>query len=138
MVFVVDETFSTISGEEIPNVYQVVVEKVTDNIEPLDNKVSKTIINVIETFFSNEENSLLYICDEKGNKAEQRFKVFDRWYRKSQIIDDVIKRDNILKIKVSESVEKIIFTSFLFHKRNKDYEKLIEIYNLIEDTLNEK
>lgn len=89
MVFVVDETFSAISGEEIPNVYQVVVEKVTDNIEPLDNKVSKTIIHIIESFFSNEENSLLYICDEKGNKAEQRFKVFDRWYRNSSINNDV-------------------------------------------------
>jgi len=138
MVFVVDETFSTISGEEIPNVYQVVVEKVTDEIEPFDIRVSKTITHLIESFFKNEQNSLLYICDEKGNKAEQRFKVFDRWYRNSQIIDSVIKRDNVLKIKVSETEEKIIYTSFLFHLRNKDYKKLIKIYDLIEDTLNEK
>ena len=138
MVFVVDETFSAISGEEIPNVYQVVVEKVTDNIEPLDNKVSKTIIHIIESFFSNEENSLLYICDEKGNKAEQRFKVFDRWYRNSSINNDVLKKDNVLNIRISETEEQIVYTSFLFHKRNKDYKKLIQIYDLIEDTLNAK
>jgi hypothetical protein len=42
IAFVVDETFSTISGEDIPNVFQLVIEKATNQREPYDPKVAKT------------------------------------------------------------------------------------------------
>lgn len=51
VAFIVDETFSTISGEEIPNIYQLVIEKANEETEPLDIKVSRTIENIVERFF---------------------------------------------------------------------------------------
>lgn len=48
VAFIVDETFSTISKKEIENVYQIIIEKATDEIEPFDRKVSKTIEQIIE------------------------------------------------------------------------------------------
>ena len=51
IAFIVDETFSAISGKEIPNVYQLIIEKASDDIEPFDSNVSKTIENIIERFF---------------------------------------------------------------------------------------
>ncbi len=36
IAFIIDETFSTISGEEISNVFQLIVEKSSDGIEPYD------------------------------------------------------------------------------------------------------
>lgn len=59
IAFVVDETFSMIAGEEIPNVYQIIVEKANQEVEPFDPKVSSTIENIIEQFFRKVENSLI-------------------------------------------------------------------------------
>ena len=57
VAFIVDETFSAISGKEIPNVFQLVVEKATDEVEPYGAKVSKTIEDIVERFFQRIENS---------------------------------------------------------------------------------
>lgn len=62
VAFIIDETFSTISGEEIQKIFQLVIEKATDEVESYDSKVSKTIENIIERFFYKVENSLIYIC----------------------------------------------------------------------------
>ncbi len=78
VAFVVDETFSTISGKEISNVFQIVVDKANDGIEPLDNKVSTPIENIIERFFIRVENSLIYICYDLDKKAKTRNDVFER------------------------------------------------------------
>jgi hypothetical protein len=51
VAFIVDETFSTISGEEIPNIFQLVIEKANEETEPLDIKVSRTIEDIVERFF---------------------------------------------------------------------------------------
>ena len=64
VAFIFDETFSTISGKEIPNIFQLVIEKATDEVEAYDSKVSKTMENIIERFFHKVENSLIYICSD--------------------------------------------------------------------------
>lgn len=133
IAFIVDETFSTISDLEIPNVYQIIIEKATEEIEPYDFKVSKTIENIIELFFRKSENSLIYICSDDENKAKLRHKIFDRWYKKSEYRDIVVKIDNIININNSDK----IYTSFIFHKENPNFKELIKIYYKIEEVLNE-
>lgn len=78
IAFIKDETFSTISGEDIPNIFQLIVEKATENIESFDPKVSLTIVNIIERFFQKIENSLIYVCSDENEKAQQRFEIFNR------------------------------------------------------------
>ena len=136
VAFVVDETFSTISGEEIPNIFQLIVEKASEEIEPYDAKVSKTIENIVERFFLKIENSLVYVCSDEKDKAEIRHKIFDRWYRKSEFRDVVIKIDNIINLKINEFEIHKLYTAYMFHKENSNYKKLIEIYNQIEKILN--
>ncbi len=136
IAFIKDETFSTISGEEIKNVFQLIVDKASDFIEPFDSKVSRTIENIIERFFQNVENSLIYICSDESEKAEKRYEVFNRWYENSKTKDKIIKIDNIISILISENVEQKLYTSFIFHRHNSNYEKLIEIYNQFEKVLN--
>ncbi len=136
--FIVDETFSIISKEEIPNIYQIVIEKIVSKTEPYDQKVSKTIENIIEQFFKKVENSIIYVCSDENEKAKQRHKVFDRWYQKSRYRDIVKKIDNTIKIKDNGIIITKIYTSFMFHKANPNFEKLIEIYNQIEKVLNDR
>jgi Family of unknown function (DUF6169) len=137
IAFIVDETFSTISGENIANVYPIIIEKANGNIEPFDPKVSKTVENIIEQFFLNIDNSLVYICSEANDKAKARHEIFDRWYKNSIYKHVIVKIDNILNIKISENEVQKLYTSFMFHSKNPNYNKLIEIYNQIEDMLND-
>ncbi len=138
VAFIVDETFSAISEEEIPNVFQIIVEKATDEIEPLDLNVSKTIESIIDKFFEKVENSLIYVCSDEDEKAILRHKIFDRWYKNSEYKLNVVKIDNVMNIRVSENEIHKLYTSFLFHKNNSNYKKLMEIYSKIESILNEK
>lgn len=138
IAFVVDHTFSTISGEDIPNIFQLVVEKVNDEIEPFDSTVSQTIEDIVERFFRKVENSLIYVCSDSRDKAEIRHKVFDRWYKKSKYNEFIVKKDNIITVDIGDLEPLKIYTSFMFHKLNSNYEKLVAIYNQIERALNEE
>jgi hypothetical protein len=136
VVFIVDETFSTISGEEIPNVFQLIVEKATEEAEPFDLKVSRTIENIVERFFQKTENSLVYICSEENKKAKTRHDVFERWYKKSGSKDTIIKIDKVIEIALGNGMVQKLYTAFMFHKENPNAEKLLSIYNRIEQVLN--
>ena len=136
VAFVVDETFSAISNEEIPNVFQLIIEKTSDGLKPYDVKVSRTIENIVERFFHNVLNSMIYVCSDDDNKANTRFKVFDRWHQKSEYKAFIVKI--IIQYRISETERQKIYTSFMFHQDNPSCRKLAEIYNLIEETLNEE
>jgi len=79
----------------------LVIEKASDDLEPFDAKVSKTIEDVIKRFFQNTENPLVYICSDEDNKAEMRHKIFDRWYKNSKYRKTIIKINHIIPVKVS-------------------------------------
>lgn len=137
VAFVVDETFSAISNEEIPNVFQLIIDKASDELEPYDAKVSRTIEDIVERFFHNVLNSMIYVCSDEDDKAKTRFKVFDRWYKNSEYKSFIVKIDNIIQFKISETETQKMYTSFMFHQNNPTHQKLVEIYNQIEKTLNE-
>lgn len=136
VAFVVDDTFSSISNKEVPNVFQLVIDKASNKIEPFDKRVSKTIEDIVKRFFQNAQNSMIYICTDGDSKAKTRFKVFDRWYKNSIYNSSVIKIDNIIQIKSSETETQKIYTSFMFHQNNPNHKSLIRIYKQIEEVLN--
>jgi len=138
VAFLVDESFTAISGEEIPNVFQLIVEKTTDEIEPFDASVSKTIEHIVEKFFHKTENSLIYICSEANDKAKLRHEIFNRWYQNSRYKTFIVKLDNVISITINTTETQKLYTSFLFHKQNSNFKRLIEIYTQIEETLNEE
>jgi hypothetical protein len=111
IAFVTDETLSAISGQEIPNVYQIIISKVVEIKERFDPLVSKTVENIVLKFFKNANNSLIYFCADDDGKERIRFKVFSRWYEKSEFKNKIIKKDNNVNIKFSDNSEKIIYTS---------------------------
>lgn len=133
IAFIIDETLDSVSEESIENVYQIVIEKVTDIIDSFDGSVSKTIEIIIAAFFETVRNCLIYICSDEGEKAKVRFNVFDRWYRNSTFVESVIKIDNIIDCESS-----LIYTSLLYHNSNENIEKVLTAYKNIEDYLNKE
>lgn len=138
VAFVVDETFSSVSNQEISNIFQLIIDKASDELEPYDAKVSRTIEDIVERFFHNALNSMIYVCSDEDDKAKTRFKVFDRWYKKSDYKEFIVKIDNIIQFNISETETQKLYTSFMFHQDNPTRQTLVEIYNQIEKTLNEE
>lgn len=136
IAFIVDETFSVVSGIEINNIYQMVIEKVSEKIEKFDSLVSLTIKNIIKAFFENSENAMIYICNNSDKKAVSRFNTFERWYWSSEMTNYISKVDNIIKCDLPNNQVQIIYTSLLFHKNNSNKETILEVYNTIEEILN--
>jgi len=136
IVFIVDETLDVASELHIENIYQIVIEKITDEVEPFDALVSKTIADIITAFFANVENALIYVCSENDEKAESRFNVFSRWYKNSSL-ESVTKVDNIINCE-SEGDIFIIYTSILYHNENSNVKNILEAYHKIEKILNDK
>jgi hypothetical protein len=137
IAFIEDDTFSSISGGTIQNIFQLVIDKATDEKEPLDNLVSATVTEIVYKFFSGKKNSLIFFCSDDDGKGLLRFKVFDRWYKNSKYNTIVIKKDNVISIQSDKSAIVTLHTSFLYHKENQDKELLMAIYESIEQVLNQ-
>ncbi len=56
---------------------------------------------------------------------------------KSQVQKTIsLKIDKIIEITINDFEIQRLYTAFMFHKKNPNYEKLIRIYNKIEELLN--
>lgn len=137
VVFIIDETLDSVSENTIENVYQVIIDKVSDSIEPLDSAVGRTIDDIIKSFFENVENSLIYICSEDQEKAEIRFNVFDRWYLNSTFNEFVTKIDNVINCEANGETY-LLYTSLLYRNDNPNIKYVLAAYNSIEEVLNSK
>jgi hypothetical protein len=137
VVFIIDETLDSLSEKPIENVYQIIIEKVSNEREPFDSVVAKTIDDIIKSFFKNAQNSLIYVCSEDEEKAKVRFTVFDRWYWNSTFNKFVTKIDNIINVEVNGRNYQL-YTSLLYHNENPNIENILATYSSIEEVLNAK
>jgi hypothetical protein len=106
-------------------------------LEPFDANVSKTIVKIIEVFFQNIQNALIYICDDKDEKALLRHTIFDRWYKNSNNKNQIIKVDNVIRFNITAIESKTLYTSLLLSPHNQNFHDLIDIYNRMGEILNE-
>ena len=59
---------------------------------PKDGRVSATILKILNSFFGNSQNVLLYVCESTDNKQLARKRTFDRWFD-SQKVNSLEKYD---------------------------------------------
>ena len=78
----------------------------------------------------------MYVCYDLDKKAKARYDVFERWYLKSISRNDIIKINKIIEVVVGDFEIQKLYTAFMFHKKNRNYKKLLSIYNSIEAVLN--
>lgn len=135
VAFLVDETLNSVStsGFVFDNIYQIIIEKITDTLEPLDTRVFSTIDLIISVFFKTIENALIYVCSTDNNKELKRLNVFNRWYQNSQHREYINKIDNALKFTETST---IVYTSILYHNNNPNVKYIVETFNQIEETIN--
>jgi len=98
----------------LSNIYSLILEKRTDVIEPLDREVQNTVDAILQHFFEDTSNSLLYICQTKDGKGLKRFNKFNKWYDDSLYNVNLEKKDELLY----ESNGTINYTSLIYHTEN--------------------
>ena len=70
---------------KIPNdshlpIYSFSFEKVADSHAHYDKRVKETIIQILEDFFNENDNAMLFVCDQTDGRQQSRNILFDRWY----------------------------------------------------------
>jgi hypothetical protein len=90
--------------------------------KPYDARVEATIIDILSTFFRNNKNSLIYICDNLDSRQRGRRRKFDSWFKKSQTT--VVE-----KYDIDFSVHDIqILASFMVHAQNPHKDLLVKLF----------
>jgi len=135
VAFVADESLSLVAEAVFDNIYQIVIEKASDSLEPLDNLVSKTVNAIIVRFFENVQHALLYVCSDSEHKAEIRYKAFDRWYRNSDYREYIVKVDNPVSY-VIDGHPYTLYTSLLYHRDHPSIRSILDVYSELEAILN--
>lgn len=135
VAFVEDNTLNSISssGFKFKNIYQIVIEKLTNELEPFDFQVFLTINLIISDFFKNTKNALIYTCSDDNGKEIKRYKAFNRWYENSIHKEYIHKINNVIQF---EETTSIIYSSLLYHHDNPDAQYILETFNEIQEVLN--
>jgi hypothetical protein len=100
-----------------------VLNPVEDGIEqPYDERTEATIVAILSIFFKDNKNSLLYVCDNDGNRQQARFRKFEIWFKKN-------KTDNLEKYNISfTAIEMPILASLIVHTENPDKDLLVSLF----------
>lgn len=88
-----------------------------------DERVGRTIIEIVKDFLSGLENAVVYVCDASDGRELLHKRKFDQWFRK---YDD----GTIIKINGHIAVPDFnIYNAILIHKENKRKNLFIEAFN---------
>ena len=87
-----------------------------------DARVEATIVSILSAFFSDNKNSLIYICDNLDNRQRGRRRKFDGWFKKSNTTA-------VEKYDVDFSfLDMQILASFMVHHENPHKKLLIKMF----------
>ena len=78
--------YSVSFEEEMPmggcNTYQFVIRKMDDCKSPHDSKVEQTVLAILDEFFAEHLDVLLYMCDDSDGREANRNRLFLAWFKK--------------------------------------------------------
>jgi Family of unknown function (DUF6169) len=90
--------------------------------QPYDERVEVTIVEILSTFFENNKNSLIYVCDNLDKRQRGRRRKFDGWFKKSR--KTLIEKYDVDFI--NKDME--IFASLLVHVQNPDKDLVVRLF----------
>ena len=70
------------------NLYQFFISELTGNHYAPDPKIKSTIWAVLQEFFLQNENVVIYICDTTDGKQAIRNRLFQKWYNEFEEKED--------------------------------------------------
>jgi hypothetical protein len=91
-------------------------------IYPYDERIEATIVHILSTFFEDNRNSLIYVCDNLGNRQHACFRKFHTWFKRNKT-DKIEKHDIIFN-----ALEFEILASLIVHTQNPDKDLLVKLF----------
>jgi hypothetical protein len=105
--------------DDVP-VFELNIKALNALSQPFDRRVEITIVEVLSAFFSNNKNSLIYVCNNLDNRQQARFRKFNSWFNKNATF-------SIEKYDINFTMQNItILASLIVHGQNERKEELIQ------------
>lgn len=90
--------------------------------QPYDRRIEATIVEILNSFFSDNKNSLIYVCDNLDNRQYVRYRKFDIWFNRN-------KSELLEKYDVDFSFQDMqIFTSLIVHVHNPEKDVIVGLF----------
>lgn len=114
--------------------YQINVTKADSKPSPNDEKVRKTITEIVMEFFYSNNYALVYICDTGDNKQKARHRLFHSWVNNSQYKELFEIRE--AQIKDEEGVEN--YTTLIIDKKHPHLKEVLQEFEATIDLFSNK
>ena len=98
--------------------YQFIIERKSEK-QGYDAEVKESIIAIINEFFAQNNDILLYICDTSDGREAIRNRLFVRWFKETDT-------DNVFEIKTADAIVEGegMFFAIIFKKSNPKYTEI--------------
>ena len=115
-------------------VYQFGIANINNINSPRDWKVRDTIIAILENFFHENHNALLYICETGDGKQSMRNRLFRSWYNESSIHTDIV----FLSAAIPDEEGIINYATLMVPILSNDFEAIISEFKSTVEMFKEK
>lgn len=95
----------------------------------LDKKISNTISAIVHQFLQNNERALYFICHSEDKKHLSRRRLFANWYKTLNV--GLIEMHDFSMIDEDNS----IYGSIMFQNDCPHKERILEVFNLVQEDL---
>jgi len=112
------------------SVYTFNIESESNEPHPIDIRISHTIVSILELFFRNIENAIIFVCDNIDGKERKRNIKFDRWYQNW-------RTENIEKYDATADTEDyVLYVSLLINVANPKRKEIVSaFYKLVSNNM---
>lgn len=114
--------------------YQFVITNVDNRKSPRDDKIRKTILAIVEEFFSKNQVSLLYICESGDGKQAMRERLFEYWFETYR--DN--ERFEMLTASVKDEDGMDNFAALILRRDNPNFARVVSEFTVSVELLNNK
>lgn len=122
-------TFLCVDSLGVDNLFMFNIDRIGDKRSPKDHKIKQTIVHILEAFFEDNQNSMIYVCDSSDARGCSRHRLFRMWYVEANPAN--IERYDINL----PTPDYELFSSLFVHSLNQAKEAVIAaFYELTEAT----
>lgn len=103
--------------------YHLFIERIHDDHTPADPLVFEMVSVIIEEFFRDNANVMLYICDPSDNRQEARARLYRHWYETYEHHDLYTLSDAAIDFEQST-----VYAGMLLRKDHPAYQPVLDAF----------
>ena len=105
--------------------YWLNLTNLTGKPSPSDKKIAQTVICIIEEFFRQNPDILLYMCSTEGGKQAQRARLFLRWFNGAEQQKHYVARS----VEVRGEEGRTEYVALIVQRSNPQLEEILAVFD---------